>query len=500
MKTISKSFFLTLLLVQNYIYAQNAVDVNPQGQNAIVDVKGFGQNLVSDIGRAGANIQTGTVSSSSNMVGLISKAGNSSLINYGFVGIADGRNNQRNIGGYGLSDGIVSVRATGLLGRANQKGGDAYGVEGLAFLDDLNISNKKGIGGSFSSTTTSNTPNSIQSIGAEGISDGAGSVNERIGVRGFATGIANNSATGVFGEVLLQNGLGTAVQGYTYANTPSSDIGIGGNFSTFSTENTNGNATLYGTATSVSGEGSVLNRIGLSMSVSGNSNQSYGIRAVVTNNLSNSSTNYGAHIKVMGASLANKYGLFVETEGGGNLYGAYIKEKTGIGVIQPVEKLEIDGRIRLRHNGTNAGLLLSNSINNLSEAQTTFVGLENSTAGSERFGVRINNDWKLLVGSTGITVPGSINIGSGTLSKHIRIETSMAGTYPANNFITHSFTATGAAVGDNVILNFTADIGPLIVSQVWVSAANTISVKLYNPTASSNAFPTSLPVNVILTR
>lgn len=127
--------------------------------------------------------------------------------------------------------------------------------------------------------------------------------------------------------------------------------------------------------------------------------------------------------------------------------------------------------------------------------------------------MKINNDWKLLVGNNGLTevngslnvannlqVSGTIGLGSGTISKFIRIETTMSITYAANDFTTLTVTATGAAAGDNVVLNFTGDIGSLIISQVWVSATNTVSLKLYNPTGTSNPFPNNIPVRIILTR
>lgn len=510
------AFLFLFFLHFSTVIAQNAIEVNPQGTDAILDVKGTGSTNHVGIGKAAIRAYTGNSVQNDAAVGSLGISGNSNLNNYGFYGAALGqRTAQSNFGVFGTASGTVASKSVGVFGEALQKGGNAYGVEGHSFLNDASITDKKGVGGYFVSTVTSNTPSTVKSYGVEGVSTGtSGGVNIRVGVKGETSGVANQQSHGVWGENFLENGIGSGVKGETIMNSPSSDLGFGGNFAAITFANVNGSAEANGISGSVYGQGTVSKRIGLNLIVSGNSSlNSYGINATNTNNNSTAVRDYGGYFKVGGTSISQKYGLFIETEGAGNLYGAYIQEKTGIGVLQPIEKLEVDGRVRLRYNGNNPGIILSNSNNILNEANSTFIGLENATQNSEKFGIKINNDWKFLVGNNGLTeingsmnvannlqVGGTIGLGSGTISKYLRIETTMAITYEANSFTILTVTATGAVSGDNVILNFTGDIGSLIISQVWVSAANTVSVKIYNPTAASNLFPNNTPLSIILTR
>jgi hypothetical protein len=510
------AFIFMFILQISIVIAQSSFEANPQGTDAILDVKGLGSTVHVGTGKAAILANTGSAVQSDAVVGTLGISGNSNLSNYGLFGSALGqRTAQSNFGVFGVAAGTVHTKSVGVFGEATQKGGNAYGVEGHSFLNDATVADKKGVGGYFVSTVTSNTPSTVKSYGVEGVSTGtSGGVNIRVGVKGETRGVANQQSHGVWGENYLENGNGSGVKGEVLMFYPSSDLGVGGSFAAITSASVNGSAEVNAIVGSVYGAGTVGERRGLNLIVSGNSSlNSYGIRSTNTNNNSTAYRDYGAYFKVEGTSISQKYGLFVETEGSGNLYGAYIKEKTGIGVLQPIEKLEVDGRLRLRYNGNNPGILLANSNNIQEEANSTFVGLQNATQNSEKFGVKINNDWKLLVGNNGLTevngslnvvnnlqVSGTIGLGSGTISKFIRIETTMSITYAANGFTTLTVSATGAAAGDNVVLNFTGDIGSLIISQVWVSAANTVSVKMYNPTATSNPFPNNIPVRIILTR
>ena len=54
----------------------------------------------------------------------------------------------------------------------------------------------------------------------------------------------------------------------------------------------------------------------------------------------------------------------------------------------------------------------------------------------------------------------------------------------AGGVATTTVTATGAAVGDVSLASFSLDLAGLIITS-YVSAANTVTVKLYNPTAGA---------------
>ena len=69
----------------------------------------------------------------------------------------------------------------------------------------------------------------------------------------------------------------------------------------------------------------------------------------------------------------------------------------GIGHSNPNELLDVNGRMRIRHNGSTSGLWLSNSTNSLSSADGTFFGMETDN----KVGFYIGNAWRFGVNSTG---------------------------------------------------------------------------------------------------
>jgi poly(3-hydroxybutyrate) depolymerase len=165
----------------------------------------------------------------------------------------------------------------------------------------------------------------------------------------------------------------------------------------------------------------------------------------------NAATSYGGYFQDSSPAFTQAYGIYATAGSGADKYAAWLNGKVLLGSGSPTtsDVLEVFGSTTIKDN---------------------------------------------------LSVNGNINIGSsGTLSKYLRVSTTMDVVCPANSFNTLTITATGAALGDNVILNYIQDIGSLIISQVWVSAANTVSVKVYNPTASSS-FPTNYDVRIILTR
>ncbi len=69
----------------------------------------------------------------------------------------------------------------------------------------------------------------------------------------------------------------------------------------------------------------------------------------------------------------------------------------GIGHSNPNELLDVNGRMRIRHNGVTSGLWLSNSTNSLSIADGAFFGME----ADNRVGIYIDNAWRFGVNSSG---------------------------------------------------------------------------------------------------
>lgn len=339
------------------------------------------------------------------------------------------------------------------------------------------------------------------------------------GVVGLArTNLSNSSyATGVTGSTNLLQGIGVGVAGRVFASSIASDKAIGGDFQATTLNNTNGNIEIIGVNTNINSNFNTVSSIGhgVKTRVLGNFSQFvYGNSVQITLGSTNTAVAYGGHFSINAPVSTQAYGVYAYGGENANQHAAWLNGRVRIGsTFNSADMLEVGGVGRFRHSTQNAGIWFNNQTNGINATDGAFIGMETATANSERFGVKLGDDWKFTVSRSGVAnvngslsvtntlqVGGSIGVGSGTITKHIRIETTMGFIYAANNFTTLTVTATGAAVGDNVILNFIQDIGPLIVSQVWVSAANTVSVKLYNPTAASNNFPTNMPVRIILTR
>ncbi len=79
----------------------------------------------------------------------------------------------------------------------------------------------------------------------------------------------------------------------------------------------------------------------------------------------------------------------------------------GIGVSNPSEYLDVNGRMRLRHRpGFTSGIWLSNSANSTAVADGAFYGLKSDTEA----GIWIGNNWRFWVSNTGnVTADGEIN-------------------------------------------------------------------------------------------
>lgn len=69
----------------------------------------------------------------------------------------------------------------------------------------------------------------------------------------------------------------------------------------------------------------------------------------------------------------------------------------GIGLNNPNEILDINGRTRIRHNGSTSGIWMSNSTNSLSGADGAFYGMKTDT----ETGFFIGNSWRFWVNSAG---------------------------------------------------------------------------------------------------
>ena len=108
---------------------------------------------------------------------------------------------------------------------------------------------------------------------------------------------------------------------------------------------------------------------------------------------------------VTGNSTSGVGGRFSSTSGFALITGT---GRVGIGLSNPNELLDVNGRMRIRHNGSTAGLWMSNSTNGLSDADGAFFGMENDN----KAGIWINNAWRFGVNNAGEISTTSM-VGSG---------------------------------------------------------------------------------------
>lgn len=120
-------------------------------------------------------------------------------------------------------------------------------------------------------------------------------------------------------------------------------------------------------------------------------------------------------------TYANANGGFIQTHTNHPLYfgtnnsgiqmtlntNGYLGIGFGVSTL-PDKLLDVNGRMRIRHNGSTAGLWMSNSTNGLSDADGAFFGMENDN----KAGIWINNAWRFGVNNAGEISTTSM-VGSG---------------------------------------------------------------------------------------
>ena len=206
------------------------------------------------------------------------------------------------------------------------------------------------------------------------------------------------------------------------------------------------------------------------------------------------------------ASLVSSGIIGQDNIGVANSYAGYfsgkvwVDGKVGIGTstISTNEQMEVNGRVRIRRNAFASGLWFNNSVNGTSISDGAFVGLSNETAGSETVGFWVGGNFKFLVDRSGnTTMNGGLSVGGGQTINKI-IKTSIASNLPAyaaTSFLTQTFTVTGVAVGDNIVVNLDGLPANFIIASSRVSANDTIEVKFYN-FGGANGFPTAVTIYV----
>lgn len=82
----------------------------------------------------------------------------------------------------------------------------------------------------------------------------------------------------------------------------------------------------------------------------------------------------------------------------------------GIGVSDPNNTLDVNGRVRVRNNGSTSGIWTSSSTNSLNSADGAFWGLKNDNTA----GIYIGDNWRMELTNAGdMSIDGSLTVNNG---------------------------------------------------------------------------------------
>ena len=223
-------------------------------------------------------------------------------------------------------------------------------------------------------------------------------------------------------------------------------------------------------------------------------------------NTSNTTNHYGLGIQ------AAKFQLFTPSDQDDLVFGygrsAAFTENVrfkgtglvGIGVNNPSEFLDVNGRIRARHRPNNtAGVWMSNSLNSTAVGDGAFYGLRTDTEA----GIFIGGAWRFGVTNTGVvSASGGISVGGGETISKIKKTTYTYDIPPVSPnsqyFSTFPIPSSDLLLTDNFIVNPQSPIFPLIITTVRTVDVNFIEVDFYNPTnAEVNVSSTVFNITII---
>ncbi len=217
-----------------------------------------------------------------------------------------------------------------------------------------------------------------------------GQFTEATGLGAFAAGQASK-ARGFYSVAI-----GMGAQAY----------GIGSFASGISTVASGNNSISLGNSSVASGPSSTS--IGQFTTAIGNYSTAMGVGNIATAHSSFVVGRYNLALPAGGATTTDPaHPIFIvgngETEESrSNAMVVTFGGRTGIGVNDPQTTLDVNGRIRIRHNGISGGIWMSNSANGLTDNDGAFFGLQNAAPGQEIAGIWMANGWRFSVDRQGV--------------------------------------------------------------------------------------------------
>jgi hypothetical protein len=227
-----------------------------------------------------------------------------------------------------------------------------------------------------------------------------------------------NENTGAFSKAIWaetsSNGGGRAIYATSVNSNPGADTYglVGENFST-----NNFGYGVYGLHRGI-GIGILGETLGAGIGVKGLSSFGYGVFGNSINGRGGSFTGGISGIEGVGGII----GVFGESENNTGVYGRSVNGtggyftginalvtgngKIGFGITPNLnihERVDINGRVRIRHDSQSAGVWFNNASNTIADADGAFFGMQVATAGSEKAGIFIGGLWNLTVDRVGNT-------------------------------------------------------------------------------------------------
>ncbi len=290
-----KKLFLLSLFIVNSTFAQNYSETILDGTKPILRANGYGTapsftQKVSILGHSGS------ISTTSEIIGVMGYSGNSSTKNYGVYGYANGNSSTGNYGVYGFAN-VNNASGYGIFGSSSSSSIAADFLYGGYFL---NVANSGINGGALS-------------YGVYAQTSGAGAISSSSGLTAISTNNVSTVSQGVFAESIASGG-GNEIGG------------------TFTARGSSTGVLKIGVSANVSGSTAVANKHGVQSSVTGSATTTArGIFSVADN--SGNGTSYGGYFEGKGAGIGNKYGIYATASGTGTKYAAHLDGQTVIGTL-----------------------------------------------------------------------------------------------------------------------------------------------------------------------
>ncbi|GAB3517784.1 hypothetical protein GCM10027442_37620 [Emticicia fontis] len=188
----------------------------------------------------------------------------------------------------------------------------------------------------------------------------------------------------------------------------------------------------------------------------------------------------------------------------------------GIGLTSPNQLLDVNGRVRIRHNGVTAGIWMSNSTNGLTDADGAFYGNKSDT----ETGIWVGNGWRFWVNGAGnATVSGLAGTGtrsvyadasgmltttapvaepktyySGIGSASFKALNNNSGTFVAENLNGIGYMSAGST--DRLIANFNLPTGARI-TEITLYYLNMDNTKRFSVFANKSGYNASFSSEIV---